>query len=356
MARATRRWAVGGGVLAALVTGASAISGLFHRPAAIEDVVVHCDASAPTARAGEPLKVLVWNVQYGASTKHHFFYDGGPTVSAPAEDVVWTLDAIAEVVREADADVVLLQEVDRGSDRTGRIDQHAELLRRLDLPCHASTPYFRSLYVPVPSQEHLGRVEMHLTVMSRVRLGRARRHQLALLDEPWWRQAFNLRRAVLEVEVPIDGGPSLVLLDTHLSAFSRGDGTLPKQVGQVQALAEQAVAAGHGVVLAGDFNSLPPVDDPGRLPERARALYADQDNPIAPLYEALKPAVSLDEIERSPEAYYTYAPFGLGRTDRMIDHIFGGGPVVLRSVSVRQDRLDISDHQPISVEVVPVAR
>jgi hypothetical protein len=38
--------------------------------------------------AGAAVKVLVWNVQYGAGIDQHFFYDGGLAVSAPKEHVV----------------------------------------------------------------------------------------------------------------------------------------------------------------------------------------------------------------------------------------------------------------------------
>src|SRR5690606_7940906 len=140
---------------------------------------------------------------------------------------------IAEVVRAADPDIVLWQEVDRGSRRTAFVDQLEALQARLDLPCAVATPYHRAPYVPHPSHEHLGRVDMNLAVSSRYRLSSATRWQLPLLQESAVRRLFNLRRALLEVRVPVEGGGELRLFDTHLSAFSRGDGTLPKQIAAV---------------------------------------------------------------------------------------------------------------------------
>ena len=308
------------------------------------------------AKAGEPLTILVWNVQYGASRKHHFFYDGGEAVRVPEADVQWTLDAIAEVVAEVDPDVILWQELDRGSDRTHRVDMVQELLRRAPYPCTATTPYHRVAYVPHPGHEHLGKVDMHLGVFSRVRLTEATRHQLPLLDEPVWRAIFNLRRAALEVRVPVAGGPDLTLLDTHLSAFSRGDGTLPRQVRHLRRLALQARDAGDGVVLAGDMNSLPPGDDPGRLSERDQLLYSDSDNPVKVLYDALTPALAPNTYAADPGRAFTYIGFGQDRPDRMIDHAFTAGPVRADSYGVRQDRLDISDHLPLVLVVRPGTR
>ena len=87
------------------------------------------------------LKVLSWNIQFAASTKHNFFYEGGTAVSVPsADDVHATLDTIAATIQKEDPDIVLLQEVDRGARRTWYIDEHAEVrgalrtLHRYDAP------------------------------------------------------------------------------------------------------------------------------------------------------------------------------------------------------------------------------
>ncbi|HEX8697643.1 MAG TPA: endonuclease/exonuclease/phosphatase family protein [Myxococcaceae bacterium] len=47
------------------------------------------------------------------------------------------MDGVVEVIREASPDIVALQEVDRGSQRAGGLDQAAELSRRTGLPYHA---------------------------------------------------------------------------------------------------------------------------------------------------------------------------------------------------------------------------
>ena len=340
-----------GAVVSLVVCGGAVLSGLLAGPAPVASMPVHCDADLPTLQAGQSLRVLVWNLQFAGTTKHQFFYDDGEAVHVPPGDVTWALDEIAKVIAEVDPDIMLLQEIDRGSDRTGRVEQLAELTSRLKTRCYTAAPYHQVFYVPTPAHDHLGRVDLNLAVFSKVQLGAAPRHQLALLDEPLWRQLFNLRRAALVVEVPVAGGPDLTLIDTHLSAFSHGDGTLARQVGQVRGLALGEADAGKAVLLAGDFNLLVPGDDPARLPEWDQALYSDAENPIEALYQDLQPAVPLDRLRSDPERYYTYAPFGQGRTDRTIDHVFTAGPVRVDRLQVRHDRLDISDHQPIIVDI-----
>lgn len=182
---------------------------------------------APTWSAVQKLRVMTWNVQYAASIRQHFFYDGGRAVSAPREDVEFTLRGLVRAIRAADPDVVMLQEVDRGSRRTCGIDQLMHMLEDLDFCSHASAPYWRVPYVPHPRHEHLGRIDMHLVTLSKYRLDSAMRIQLPLLQESRVRRLFNLRRAVLDVALPrAAAGAPVRLLNTHLSAFSGGDGAL----------------------------------------------------------------------------------------------------------------------------------
>lgn len=350
MDRASPLAVLAGGALAGVVVLALVPGSLFHTPAAVEDVVVHCDADVPMARAGEPLKVMVWNVQYAAGVEQEFFYDGGRAVSVTAADVDRTLAAIVERIQAHDPDILLLQELDRGSDRTARIDEVHRLLGELELPCHVTAPYHRVAYVPTPDHEHLGRVDMNLGVFSRVRLDTARRHQLALLDEPFYRRLFNLKRAVLEVGVPVEGGPDLTVLDTHLSAFSKGDGTLPKQIGQLRDLATRRSAEGRAVVLAGDLNALPPGEDPETVLEKDRILYSDAGDPMAPLYESLSPVLPLETYRADRARWFTYVPFGQQR-DRTIDHVFTAGAVRADQLRVDPAGQGISDHLPLVFEL-----
>ncbi|TVQ93423.1 MAG: hypothetical protein EA397_04710 [Deltaproteobacteria bacterium] len=345
-------YALLGAALAGALVVSAQLYGAFSPPPPVMDLPVFCDGASREIRPGESLRVLIWNIQYGASTKHQFFYDGGEAVRVERADVDWTLDQIVQTVQELNPDLVLWQEIDVGSDRTARVDQLAELTRRLDHRCYASASYHRVPYVPHPSHEPMGRVDMRLAVSGNLRLTDARRHQLALLDEPWWRRLFNLRRALLDVRVPIQDGRTLRLLNTHLSAFSFGDGTLPMQLGQIRDLAEQGVRDGEAVLLAGDLNALPPGDDPARFTGQDRELYADVGSPIAALYDSpyLKPSVPPERVARNPRPYYTYVPFE-GEPDRMIDHAFVGGPVQVLSHKVWQDRKDISDHFPILLKL-----
>lgn len=350
-----------------VILGATAVSfALFvlvleHRPDPVEAVVVECLGGAaappsaqakPNLRAGHAFTVVSWNLQYGAGRKHRFFYDGGDAVHVPLADVQEAMAGIQEALRRYDPDISLLQEIDRDSDRTQRMDQ-LPLLAGLDgagAHCVAAATYHRSRWVPAPMPVPLGRVDMNLGVLVRGPLFDAKRLALPLLDESRVRQIFNLKRAVLTGELPIDGHDRpLRVAVTHLSAFSRGDGTLDRQVAELKRWMEaQSEDPAQPWILAGDFNLLPPGDDPTRLAVESD-LYADGRNPIDALIPQFRTAFSVAAL--LAEDARTYVPYGAAAPDRKIDYVFVGGPIDVISAEVDRSVIALSDHLPIVLKL-----
>jgi len=314
-----------------------------HAPADVEPVAIEGNGSGPGLVAGQPFKVVSWNLQYGASRKHKFFYDGGEAVHVPPADVASTVGAISAVLKAEMPAIGLLQEIDRDSTRTGRIDQLPTYVDAMQATSSSSAPYHLAGFVPKPFTNPLGRVHMALGILTRGPHRKATRHQLALMDEPRLVQALNLKRALLTAEVPVDGlDQPLAVAVTHLSAFSFGDGTLEKQVA---ALAEWMAARPEGQpwILAGDFNLLPPGDDKNRLTTESE-LYADNPNPVEALLPRFKDALGDNQLD---PAFRTYLPFGHDKPDRKIDYVLVGGPIHVESARVMTEHASISDHLPI---------
>lgn len=290
---------------------------------------------------GRPFTVLSWNIQFAAGRNRWFFYDGGPDVRVTATEVEHNLAGITSLIASVEPDLVLLQEVDRNSVRTARIDQHERLRSALRLACDASTPYFKVPFVPVPVNNPLGRVDLHLSVFSRFTLGPGTRTALAPLREPAWRRAFNLRRAVQHHPIGLADGGVFDLFQTHLSAFALGDGSLERQGHQV---AEAVGRTSGPALLAGDFNALPPGDDPQRL-GHAAILYADATSPLAPLLDAFD-LLWPSERPSPPERFGTYVPWGSRVPDRTLDYAFGRG-LTVHAVRTIADGQLWSDHLPV---------
>lgn len=322
---------------------------MFWRPAPIEAVPVSAEPDLPALPRDRAFTLVSWNIQFAGSRSHRFFYDGGRAVSVPTPEVLDNCRKIAGALDVLGADVALLQEVDRGAHRTGGVDQLAELVAHGAWPAWASTPYYQSRYVPVPRHEPLGRMSLHLATLSRFRLARARRLALSPMREGWLRQQFNLRRAALETGMPIEGGGELVTLNAHLSAFSRGDGTLSRQLAECEEAATAALRAGHRVILAGDFNALPPGDDPSRLPDPGE--YAEKISPITPLLAHWSSPCTADAYALDPQRYRSYVPWGSNEPDRVLDWLLHGVGVIVEDYRIDRRFVGLSDHLPLVARI-----
>jgi len=311
---------------------------------------------------GTPLKVLSWNIQFCAGRDHLFFYEGGDAVSVPLEDVEKTMQVVADIIADNAPDVVLLQEVDRNSKRTHYEDQLEGILERLDAAGHVypyvvSAPYHKVCYVPTPSHEHMGRVDLNLVTLSKFPISSAVRHQLPLLDESCVRRMFNLKRAIMDVEISVAGGGRFTAMNTHLSAFSYNDGTPEKEIAALSAEAARLEKEGVPWVLAGDFNMLPPGDDPARFGvinnDDHSALYNPSVSPVTPLTQEHRSAMDLEAHAKDPGPFRTYLPLGTDVADRVLDWMFVGRKTELLRYAVLQKHRHVSiasDHLPLVLE------
>lgn len=300
---------------------------------------------APPLPAGQELKLVSWNLQFCAGRSGLFFYEKGDRVIATEREVSDTLAEVIATLRAIDADIVVLQEVDVCSDRSQRIDELAAITAALAMPTWTSTPYHRVPYVPVPFRRPMGRVDTRLAVLSKWQIGAATRYPLPFMREDPLRRALNLRRAVLETRIAGESG-SIAVLNTHLSAFSGGDGTVGRQLAEVAKICRAIDGERVPMVLAGDFNALPPGDDHRRLGEYAWE-YADPAPPLAGLYEDWTPGVPAAAAIADVERFGTYVPIGRSVPDRVIDHVFHNDRVVARGFEVIPGLGSVSDHLPV---------
>lgn len=150
---------------------------------------------------------------------------------------------IAGVINAARPDIVFLQEVDRNTTRTGKVDQAAELARLTGLKAEFGKA------IPLQGGAY------GLAILAKFPLKGVKVHKLPGKEK-------QEARIVLQATVEPGGGmPALTLLNTHLQ---HDDGeTREKQAAKIDALFGKA----DGVfILAGDLNA-----QPGSAPIRGLA-------------------------------------------------------------------------------------
>lgn len=202
------------------------------------------------ASAGDALVVASWNIAFGGGP------DGQPTDRHDASHVRARLDAIAQALVAGKADLVLLQEVDRPSDRSGRIDQFAYLFQAVGLPygCFVTTWDVRWLPYPYwPPSRQLGRVHSGQAILSRHPITSCERIDLPQPDEyPRWYRRFYLHRGIQAVRIDPGAGREFRAINVHLEAFSQ-----PNREAQSVILRQVVEAHPGRVVVGGDFNTVP---------------------------------------------------------------------------------------------------
>ena len=101
------------------------IYSLTWRPLPKETLTVSCSAQATPLVPGQALKVMTWNLQYLAGKRYVFWNDQarGEDERPTLEDMAFSLDEVARVIRDEQPDVVLLQELDDGAKASDYQDQ-----------------------------------------------------------------------------------------------------------------------------------------------------------------------------------------------------------------------------------------
>lgn len=237
------------------------------------------------AESDEPrkssLRVLSYNIHHGEGT-----------------DGKLDLERIAGVIRSAEPDVVALQEVDQKVQRTGGVDQPAELARLTGM---------QVVFGPnIPLQGgHYGNA-----VLSRFPLGEQKNHRLPNLE-------MGEQRGVMQVEIQVPSlEQPLVFLATHLD-HRRDDRERRESATMINELSRQL--NDRTLFLAGDLNAMP---DSPVLAEFAKVWKRSNDA----------------AVETSPA----------GKPTRQIDYVLNRASDPWRPVETKVlDEPSASDHRPI---------
>lgn len=340
------------------------------KPSAVELMAVTCEGNPPLLNAGQPLRVLSYNVQYMASKNYVFFYDidqsnpdrvaaveraGKTLADRPAlKDIKWTIEEVASLIEAEQPDVVMLQEINSGDDsRTHFYDQINQLVERVgsqNYPCRADAPYWQAEYILHPNI--MGPVDMRLMTLTRHRMTSAVRHQLPRPQINPIERPFYFQRAVLETRQPLTDGSEVAMLNTHFEAWGAGTGVMQRQVAFTLDLLNNLDAAGVPWVLGGDLNLLPP--DGQRQRRRIRLAQTgeyEQEPPIRPMYDQYRAIPSKDDLMgEEVDQWYTHIPNDPTVTvpDRTIDYLFYSGQWTLDDARVLHGRSwKVSDHLPV---------
>lgn len=263
-------------------------------------------ASTPDEPPGS-LRVMVYNIHAGRDT-------------AGASN----LERVAALIQDHRPHVVLLQEVDRGTARSGGEDQ-LHLLRDL-------TGYFGSFGKSLDFQGG----EYGIAVLSVEPALVERTHDLPV-DPPQERAGGGYEpRVAHQVVVPTPAG-TLDVLNTHLDP-SPDDHFRIQETISVHRRARLLQQTGRAAVVGGDFNALPD----------SRVVAAMQEGGWRDAWAECAAGAPEGTTRAEPPEGLTY-PAGLPQ--RRIDYLFIPPELACRSARVLETTA--SDHRPVLFVLVP---
>lgn len=224
-------------------------------PPAVEDVEVKADGGSGNPVIGDELDIMSWNIGYaGLGKDADFFMDGGDDVKTYDSDGVSAnlLGIYDTLYGEDQADIFMLQEVDKNSARTYGKDETSSLgvyntTYALNYSCKF-VPY------PIPP---MGRINSGLMTTTDYEISSAERISLPCPFK-WPVSAANLKRCLLVSYLPISGSDSkLVIVNLHLEAYDDGAGKIA-QTNQLKEFIQSEYEKGNYVIAGGDFNQIFP--------------------------------------------------------------------------------------------------
>jgi endonuclease/exonuclease/phosphatase family metal-dependent hydrolase len=341
----------------------------------------------PPATAPEALRVMAWNIKYGAGRIDFWFDYHGDRVQMTLDEVRGNLDALCALIREVDPDILMTEEIEVGSRRSAYVDMVAHLLACTDLAWAAYFQSWDARYVPT---EGLGRVDLGNAIFSRYPIRSATRiKQVERSDLDALTGYFYIRRVLGRAVIDLGAGREVAAWVAHVEAYDN-DGTKQAQIRQ---LFDLLSAEPLPWIMGGDLNELPPVCDervPGDCDGKLQLSdFNDENAPegdayaqppytpsvLKPWFDAFTPAIDLARYGTTPESqrrfftHTTLSPDALSPRDgqpgfwnRTLDYLFvrgadrfvPGSTAVLQApgdgpppLAITSDPMQLSDHAPI---------
>lgn len=334
---------VGGMILFGIITK--------FKPEPIQLVAVQQPKSSienPKQLTDSSFTFLIWNLGYGGLGKEvDFFYDGGKMVTSPKEHVLKNNEGIKKfLATHSDIDFIMLQEVDRKSKRSWKIDQAEQLAKTLPKHNSVFTANYDVKYLPFPFTNPIGKVYGGLQTLSKYTPVESKRIALpGITDFP--RKLFYLERCLLMQRYKLINGKDLIVINTHFEAYD--DGSVKKeQMALTKKVLQEEYAKGNYVVLGGDWNIAPPsfnVHTWEKEPEDDSLYLANNESPYISGW-------NFDYDSTIATNRKNKFAFDMNKTfTTVIDYFFTSPNIAIETVNGFDLGFDFSDHQPVAMKI-----
>lgn len=220
-------------------------------------------------KTNEEYKIVTMNVGFGAYEKDFSFFldktttkDGKIIKGERGKGISFTnvqnnIQRTAEILKKENADIYLIQEVDKPSTRSYNMDQVEELKRRMNAgEGKYSSIYAENLhstYYILPFHDMHGIANAGLQTLSKYSIENSVRKSLPVTTE-FYNKFKDLDRALMINRSELENGKELIVINAHLSAYDKGGVIRKKQMELLNEIMKQEKEKGNYVIIGGDFN------------------------------------------------------------------------------------------------------
>ena len=314
------------------------------------------------------LKVMTWNIRFGAARIPWFGDSCGDRVLMTESDVTANMDSIVSFINTELPDILLIQEIDISSKRSAYMNQVQYILNNTYFNYGVYASMWDAEIIP---SDGLGKVNVGNAILSRWKITDAERIQLPLrTDQDALTQYFYLRRNILKAKIALPITEDFYVVDIHATAFATDD-TKEKHIDKYKEVLDKLNDQGAIFVTGGDLNSIPPgavstdfcmedicsgesfhTDSDGE-PHREGSYFNNfigEPNLIQPFY-VYYPAI--DSISTKDPIHFTHSPWNTNYNnnnywDRKLDYLFTNFSDGFSNGTTHQEAHQLSDHAPVS--------
>lgn len=296
----------------------------------------------------EVYTVLTYNIGFGAyQPEYSFFMDGGDSSwGKDEESVKEAVSGAGEVIRSADPDFVLVQEVDRDGTRSYHIDELDLLNRTLKGYYYTYAQNYDSPFLFFPLWEPHGANKAGLVSYSRGKVEDAVRRSLPISES--FSKFVDLDRCYSISRIPVREGKMICLYNMHMSAYGSSDEIRSGQLAMLYEDMSADYEAGNYVICGGDFNHNLRTENEENAPEWAY-LYPRESLP-----EGFR--MAMDEAENPEDTAHNSCrnanePYDENTTYTVtLDGFIVSDNVAVNSYVHLDCGYQYSDHDPVVME------
>lgn len=217
--------------------------------------ILATDVSKLALETDKEYSILTYNVGYGSYPQDYtFFMEGGKeSIARSKEDVIKNINGSANLVKQYDPDIILLQEVDIKGDRSYKVNEFEQFKNSFNGYNSLYAINYDSSYLLYPLIHPVGKNTSSIALFSKFSINSTTRRSLPISSE--FSKFFDLDRCYTVSEINIDNGKKLYLYNVHLTAYGGSDDIRTEQIKMISSDMNEKIKNGDYVICGGDFNS-----------------------------------------------------------------------------------------------------